>query len=54
MIKDMEKASKYGIMAINMMDNGKMIKEKVKALFNGQMEIYILDSGKMIKYLEKV
>jgi len=50
----MEKASKYGIMAINMMDNGKMIKEKVKALFNGQMEIYILDSGKMIKYLEKV
>lgn len=51
--KDKDLVSKYGLMGLNMSDNGKIIKPTVKEPYIMQMEISMKDNGLMIKHVGK-
>ena len=53
MEKDMEKEYKYGMMAQNMKEIGKMIKQVDMEHFSIIREMYIKDIGKIIEQMEK-
>ena len=50
---DKDKVFKYGLMALNMLDNGKIIKPTDKGLYIMLMEIFIKGNGLMIRLVDR-
>ena len=48
----MDREHIFGMMVINMKDNGKIIKDKEQVYSIGLMEIYMTDNGWMIKEMD--